>query len=745
MLTRIAELAPRSRATVWREVRAGAAGMLLSLGPALTLGLLAFAAFGGSAAALGIPAALVSCAVGGTVFALLSHCPMPAAGPSATPVLVTAALVARIVADPAFSADQPASVAMLLALVGLAVVSMGLLQVLLGMSGLVRFAKYVPQPVLAGFMNGVALLALLALLPLLLGLPVGALQSSGWAVLQEAKPLSLAVGLFTVAVIVGLPRLNPRLPATLIGLLAGSGAYALLLAVWPGADLGPLTGQLPQVLPSFDTLLPLAANADAPLLARHGVAALSTGLVLALLGTLELVLNSLALDQACHTRTEPRREVIALGLANTASGLAGGLPLLLLRPRALRMIQAGGRSRASTVLAALAFALVGLVAAPLLALLPQVVLGAVLAINAYLMADRWSLRLLVRWWKGPRSAQLHATLGVVAVVCVTTLVLGFAAGVALGSLLSVLIVVRGMNRSFVRACFSAADAPSRRIYFAEDEARLQRLRSRITVMELEGALFFGTADRVAALADQLRGPCHALVLDFRRVSLIDASGAVVLAQLARRLQDRGTQLLLAGVTSDNRLGRMLRQFAGEQFIADHGLADVDQAVEKMELELLAEEGSEPLQLSIPVEQVSLMDGLDELQRARLAACLRPRRLAAGERLFSPGDPGDQLFVIVAGSINVFSDAAPSTAEMPQRYVTLSPGMILGETAMLDGGGRSGEAVADGEAEVRALDVPSLQRLGAEDPALYAQVYRNIALHLSQRLRAASWAWRASMS
>ncbi|MBN8493448.1 MAG: SLC26A/SulP transporter family protein [Burkholderiales bacterium] len=745
MSTRVAPPSPGSRATVWRETQAGAAGMLLSLGPALTLGLLAFAALGGSAAALGIPAALVSCAVGGAVFSLLSRGPMPAAGPSATPALVTGALVARIVSDPAFSLQDPAAVALLLALVGLAVVSMGLLQVLLGLSGLVRFAKFVPQPVLAGFMNGVALLALLALLPLLIGLPVGALQSGGWAVLLQVKPASLAVGLFTVAVIVGLPRLSPRLPATLVGLLAGSGAYALLHATWPAVELGPLTGQLPRVLPSFDTLLPLAASADAPLLVRHGAAALSTGLVLALLGTLELVLNSLALDQACHTRTDPRREVVALGLANTASGLAGGLPLLLLRPRALRMIQAGGRSSASALLAALAFALVGWVAAPLLALLPQVVLGAVLAINAYLMADRWSLRLLQRWWRGPRSAALHATLGVVAVVCITTVVLGFAAGVALGSLLSVLIVVRSMNRSFVRACFSAAATPSRRIYPAADEARLQTLRHRITVMELEGALFFGTADRVAELADQLPGPCHALVLDFRRVSLIDASGAVVLAQLARRLHDRGTQLLLAGVTSDNRHGRTLRQFAGEPFTAEHGFADVDQAVEKMELQLLAQEGCGPPQASVPVEQVSLMDGLDAGQRARLAACLQPRRLAAGERLFSPGDPGDQLFVIVAGSINVFSDAAPSSAEMPQRYVTLSAGMILGETAMLDGGGRSGEAVADGEVEVRALDGHSLQRLRTEDPVLYAQVYRNIALHLSQRLRAAAWAWRASMS
>ena len=110
-----------------------------------------------------------------------------------------------------------------------------------------------------------------------------------------------------------------------------------------------------------------------------------------------------------------------------------------------------------------------------------------------------------------------------------------------------------------------------------------------------------------------------------------------------------------------------------------------------------------------------------------------------------GDPGDRLYVITTGSINVFSAAASASGAMPQRFVSLSPGMMLGETAMLDGGGRSGEAVADGETEVHALDAPTLQSLRSEDPLLYAQVHRNIAVHLSQRLRAAAWAWRASTS
>jgi SulP family sulfate permease len=363
---------------------------------------------------------------------------------------------------------------------------------------------------------------------------------------------------------------------------------------------------------------------------------------------------------------------------------------------------------------------------------------------AFLMADRWSLQLLAQWWRGPRTADLQLTLAVVGVVCAVTVVLGFPAAVAAGALLSVLLFIRSMNRSLVRSRCTAQALPSRRIYAAADEARLQLLRPRVTVLELEGALFFGSADRLAAVADGLDAGCHTLVLDFRRVSLIDASGAVLLTQVSRRLHDRGVGLLLAGVSVDNRHGRVLLPFAGEHYVASHGTADTDQAVELAELRLLAQAGCQPLRETVPLLEVSLMAGLDTAQRQRLAGCLQPRRLAAGEYLFRQGDPGDRLYLVTAGSVNVYSVPSPGSAAPRQRLVSMSPGMMLGETAMLDGGGRSGDAVADGDTVVHALDDATLRQLRAEDPLLYAQIHSNIALHLSQRLRAAASAWRASM-
>lgn len=76
-------------------------------------------------------------------------------------------------------------------------------------------------------------------------------------------------------------------------------------------------------------------------------------------------------------------------------------------------------------------------------------------------------------------------------------------------------------------------------------------------------------------------------------------------------------------------------------------------------------------------------------------------------------------------------------------MSFQPGMCLGETAVLDGGGRTGDAVADVPSVVHELDIDDFHALQREQPELSAQVYRNLATHLSQRLRAAAAAWRHS--
>ena len=224
-----------------------------------------------------------------------------------------------------------------------------------------------------------------------------------------------------------------------------------------------------------------------------------------------------------------------------------------------------------------------------------------------------------------------------------------------------------------------------------------------------------------AEADTLPPHCRGMVLDLRRVASIDETGAVALQQLGLRLRRRGVELLLAGLAPGSAQAQALQSYAG----TESGWPDADRAVEAAERLLL---GGAALPGEVPLAESSLLQGLDAAQRETLAALMPQRRLAAGEPLFQQGDAADGLYVLTRGSISIFS--RPDASGRTQRYLSISPGMIFGETAML-------------EATVHALSQHDLDWLARQQPELALQLYRNIAVHLSQRFRSTADAWHAS--
>lgn len=724
--------ATTSRRTTLRarghEMLAGVVGTLAVLAVPLSLGLIAYGPLAGAALVPGLVAVFITAALGGLLYAAISAAPLPAAGPSSATALILAALVARLVAD-ARLADGGTGVAQVVAVCGLAVALSGVLQVLMAWLGLARLARLVPRPVLAGFMNGVALLILLGQLPLLLGLPLGtALDARAPAL---AQPGALLVGLGTVLMATLAHRLRPRWPATLLALGLGTAAAWALQALWPQWPTGPRIGPLPADLHRGLFALPLLQADAGPLLRAHAAAVALAAAVLALIGALESLLSLQAMDQQFGGRHDPRRELQSLGWCNLACGLLGGLPVVMLRARAQAMRQAGARGRLGPM--AGSAALLGLIAAgtPLLALLPLPVLGGIMVVIAFGLIDRWSGRLLRHGWRGASSAELRSGLAVMLAVCAMTLWLGFAAGVALGVLLSMAIFIAQMKRALLHARRSAAERPSRRIYPPLIEQRLALLRPGIQIWELEGALFFGNADRLRALAEPLDEGLRALVLDLRRVTTLDETGAAALLALEQALQRRQAPLLLCGVQEGSAVDRTLRAHG----LQAPRLPDADRATEAAEQLLLGPQAETTL-AERPLAESALLQGLDTVQAAQVAARMTELRLFAGDALFRQGDAADSLYVLALGSVSVIgSEGTP-----PQRFVSLSPGMIIGETGLLDGHGRSAHAVADTFALLYRLDQTSLQALQDDEPAIAAQLHRNIAVHLSVRLRAASAAW-----
>jgi len=758
---------------LWGELCGALNAVAAVLPLALSFGLVAYGVAGAAARPAGLTATVVAVVIGAAVYALIGRASMPAASPSSSAALLLGACVARLVQDNALHPATPGGLAALLAATALTVGAGGVLLALLGALRAGALVRYVPQPVLAGFMNGVALLMVAAQLPVLLGLEAETLNREGWPALAAWRWPALAAALLTAGVGLAVHRRWPRAPAALLALAAGTLAVLAVQAACgvfgrAAACALPTFGALEMAWPALHALAPLAdapsplAHAPAPLtqaslpavLLRHAPTLAATALLLALIGALESALNIAAVDQAAGRRTPLDRELVALGVANAASGLVGGLPLVFLRLRAMAALAAGGRGRTSVLVSCVLLALVFALALPLLTWVPLAVVGGIVVMLAWGLVDRWSRQLVAQWWRGGRTdertderAETAWSLAVVALVCIVTLAAGFVAAVGAGVLLSMLIFVRALNRSLVRLRYSAAQMPSRRVYPPATEAVLAPLRAHIAVIELEGALFFGNIDRLvqeareareAQQAPQAAARCRFLVLDLRRVSTLDASGAMGLAQLRKSLAEAGTTLMLAGVTADNRHGRAMQAHGANATAAApwplH--ADADHAIEAAEAALLAETapGGGAGQ-AVPLEHNALFDGLPAGELARLKPHLVERPLAAGERLFAQGDAGDAIYLLAVGSVSMLDRAGG------QRFVSFSPGMCFGETAVLDGGGRTADARADVASVVFELPARLIGELQRDEPAIAARLFRNLALHLSKRLRSAAAAWR----
>jgi len=729
-------------APAWRaDLLAGAVGSVVTLASWLTLPLLAFVALGPSAAVVGMLAAGEASLVGGFVVAVIGRSAMPAAGLSSATTLLFAATVATLSADPALQPlSRPGHLAVLLATTSCCVVLMGALQMLFGWLRLGAVAKYVPQPVLAGFMNSVAVLMVIAQLPALLGV-AGSGPGGVVSALSSWQPATLLVGLATAASVWVIGWRWPRAPAALLGMVLGCALYAALAVAWPGVALGPQIGSLPQQLPLADVLAPLFASVAGPqLFVRHAEHLLLTALALAIVGSLESVMNALATDRQVNARHDPNRELIAFGAGNIASGVFGGLPLTYQRSRAAALLDGGAVSRRAAAVCAVLTGTLLIVGGPLIGMLPLTVLAGLMVTLAWGLVDRWSRSTAARLPTGDLSREMWLDLAIVVVVFGITMWLGIITGVVVGVLLAMALFVQSMNRSLIRASYRAVAQPSRRVYPAMQEDFLRAGRQRVAIVELEGALFFGNADTLAAQIERLDADVAFVVLDFRRVSTLDSSGGIVLGQLEQRLAASNRGLLLAGVSSGNRHGLALRALGsfGRQGL-HHRFRDLDRATEFAEQALLSAAGLSSGPGLVRLDDCSLLRGLDAPRRERLKSSMPARHLQPDETLFRQGDPGDALYVVTEGSITACSPGEHGT----HRYLSLSPGMMLGETALLDGRGRSADAVADVASVVHVLGKDALEGIARDDPELARQVTTNIAVHLSERLRSASAAWQVA--
>jgi len=629
--------------------------------------------------------------------------------------------------------DQTLAIIFSIILVG------GGFQALFGLIRLGTLIKHTPHPVMAGFQNAAALLLFLVQIGNVLGYGTHTRLAQLAPNLGSAKPLSVAVALVTMLVMWHARRVTASIPPLVAGLLAGTAAYHALSLLGFSSQLGLVIGPTPAAKLGPWNLLAFAALIQQPRFPEIVPTIVTGALGLAIIASIDALLCAQLLSRPGDRRPGSNRQLVRLGLGNMAAASSGGITSGVNLGPSLINRAYGARTSLSVLVNAGAVFATTVFLLPVLAYLPRAALSGVIMVIAIQHVDPSTIHLVKRLSSGPVANRASLTLDLVVIVLVATLsiVLNIVLAVFLGIGIAIVLFILRMSRSLIRRTYRGDTVPSRRARNARQRAILAEHGRRIHVLELEGAIFFGTVERLAdAIERAVADGARFLILDLGRVTDVDMTGGRLLSQIHADLATHGDHLLLANLKEHTHWGRMLRDLGVTTAEAgDRPFTDTDRAIEWAEDQVIAATVSDgAVAEALAFADLDVFRDLSETELATLRAMLEARHYAAGDVVIAEGAEESELFLVVRGSASV---RLPQQDGGITRLASFSAGTVLGELALLDRAPRSATVLADEELVCFVLTEAAFQELRARHPAIAINLVINIAREVSGRLRRAT--------
>lgn len=405
----------------------------------------------------------------------------------------------------------------------------GVILLLLALSGLGRYVRYLPASLVEGFTAGIAVVIALQQVPNMLGLEPGD-QEKVWALAWDAvvrfaqapDPVAPLITLGVAGAILAGARWRPSLPLSLLAVV-----IVTVISAFGQSDL-PVIGALPSGLPA-----PTADFLDPSMLA----ALLPSALAIAALAALESLLSATVADgMSVGERHNPDRELFGQGIANLVVPFFGGLPATAAIARTAVNVRSGARSRLAAISHSLVLLVVVLVAGSLVGFVPLAALAGVLLATTVQMVQFGAIRAIMRATRGD-AIVLAITFGVtVAIDLVTAVVVGLAAA----ALLALRAVARSSRVEQVALDTSDHSAEEREL-----------LAEHIVAYRFDGPLFFGAAHRFLLELTEV-SEVSVVILRMSRVTTLDATGGLMLDDVISKLEARGIVVLISGITDGHR-------------------------------------------------------------------------------------------------------------------------------------------------------------------------------------------------
>lgn len=708
----------------------GLAAMLVALPSAIAFGVAMYAPLGPGFAGAGALAGMLGTVAMGLVAPALGGAPRLVSAPCAPAAAVMAALCARLVAG----GSTPGEAVVSLLLVG---VFSGALQLVYGALGGGRLIKYIPYPVVTGYMSGVGLLIIIKQAGPFLGLPK---EVSAWAGLMSPSAWqwpAYTVALVTIAAALLAPRLTRRVPAAIIGLGSGVAAHFLCGLFRPellAAGGNPFT--IGSVSASPAAIFGGAAQNFAWLghVGLNDIWLLAgPALTLSVLLSIDTLKTCVVTDSVVKSRHDSDRELRGQGSANIASALLGGMPGAGTLGATMVSITSGGRTRLAGALEG-AFALAAVLAlGGAIGRIPVAALAGILTVVGARMVDRSSVRLAL---KSSTILDFAVILSVAGTALVSDLLNAAGVGIAF----SILLFMREqLGTDVTRRMATGEEISSKQKRLPAEKAVLAERGKETLVVELQGSLFFGTTDQLFSEIEPHLRSCRRLILDMRRVTSVDFTAVHMLEQVAERLAEKGGALVFSHLPHSlptgqdllayfKQLGLARRRGGGRVFETLH---DALEWAEDMTLDEAGLPRPDPGEL-LDLSQIDFLKGLDKPLLDRMHLAFSERHVKAGEAVFLRKGGGHELFLIRRGRVRI---VLPLKETHRQHHLAVfGPGDFFGEVAFLVRTPRTADAIALVDTDLYCISREAFDAVTKSDPAYGSAFYQRLANVIALRLR-----------
>jgi SulP family sulfate permease len=401
----------------------------------------------------------------------------------------------------------------------------GIFQILFGVIKVAQYVKFIPYPVISGFMGGIGIIIMIGQLFPLMGhaSPKGAINIFS----EISEPLgaintwAVILGIGTIAVIYIVPLITNKIPSVLVALIVMT-CISLALPVGSFDIVGVFQGGLPSpklgvlVSVEFQDILNVVVPA----------------ITLASLGTIDTLLTSVVADNMTKTKHNGNRELMGQGLGNFVGAFFGALPGAGSTTGTVINIKSGGTTHLSGIIKGVFLILVLLFLAPAVKFIPLSVLAGILFTIGLGVMDLKGLRMLL---KVPRADS--------AILLVTLFVTVFDTllhAVAIGALMAVVTFMKKMSE-VMEDTNKEGDLGS----FTRDDRLPEELLKKIYVKKLEGPMFFGFADQFREQMKSIEG-YEAVIIDMKQVPFIDETGLLTLEDSVKDLYVRKIAIYISG-------------------------------------------------------------------------------------------------------------------------------------------------------------------------------------------------------